>query len=217
MKTLLKKYLPPSIQSLIFSVINTAKNFKKTVTGETKSPYGDEYKNLICPNPFSYMEFMVGGGVHTCCYLSQAFGNLKNENFMDAWNSEEAVKIRKSILDGDFRYCNKQKCAAMQQYKYDSSKKAYPYRLIKKDSLTDPYLKNIVANNITRLSNGPKIISFDNDPSCNLYCPSCRKQRLSLSGKQFQEAKALTEKLLKSIKNDVEELWFAGSGDPFAK
>lgn len=185
-----------------------------------KFNYGEEFKNFVCPNPFNYAEIRVGGEVATCCYLPFSVGNISNQNLKEAWNSEEMQELRRSILDGDYCYCDKKKCAAMQQVGLENKKAVFeyqlPYSLFKKAEIVNESLKKLIEANSVMVPNGPGIISFEDDPSCNLSCPSCRTEVQMLKKQQSDDALTLQKKLLDELGVAAEELWFCGAGDPIA-
>ena len=104
-------------------------------------------------------------------------GNIENESASQAMNSEQAVKIRASVLDGSFRYCNPTRCQKM-------IRNALP-------SKTDPELIKDPVLGRAVIENNPSIhevreLSFGYDASCNLSCPSCRREVIIDTHKQSQ-------------------------------
>lgn len=162
---------------------------------------------FFCRMPFENFEVLPDGNVYICCsvWVPTPIGNLKNSSVMDIWNSENAMKIRQSVLDGTYTFCRQQLCGPLQS-------KMLPER----DSIKDPYLREVIDLNRTYLHKGPRIITLDNDRSCNLWCPSCRTSRFVLKGKEYDEAYALQRKLIAEGLGEARVLLVSGSGDPFA-
>ncbi|WP_320035340.1 SPASM domain-containing protein [Halarcobacter sp.] len=170
------------------------------------------FKKYICPNPFMYVELQENGNINTCCYINHKFGNINKENIKDIWNNNDFKELRRSILNGDFSYCDSSRCASMQKVlEKKLSNKSYqiPYELILKDEITD-------ISSFKLEQNLPKIISFDDDQTCNLSCPSCRKT-LIIETKEQSENKLTKEfQIIDECKNYLEEIWLCGAGDLFA-
>ena len=66
----------------------------------------------------------------------------------------------------------------------------------------------------------PHDIQIGSDESCNLYCPSCRNEKiLHAKGNAYNKRKYLTDKLFDEIMNAPKDYWFdlwiTGGGDPF--
>ena len=174
-----------------------------------KFNYKKKFKGYICPNPFIYAEIQENGNISTCCYISENFGNINENNIEEIWNSNKFNDLRESLVDGDFSYCDISQCAAMQnifQVNNNSFEYQVPYQLMKKE---DAYFLN--KDFIT-----PEILSFEEDPSCNLSCPSCRKSLIILDSNESTKKINQQIKLLIAIGANLKELWLCGAGDPFA-
>ena len=123
---------------------------------------------------------------------------------MKMWNNEQAQKIRNSIHNNSFEYCS--------QCPYFLNK-IHPVTEVKK--VKDKNLISIIKNKKTTLENGPKVINFSNDCSCNLSCVSCRKECIQ-APKETQKHLLETEKrYIDTCKKDLELLYVSGNGDPF--
>lgn len=162
------------------------------------------YQDLFCPKPFEYAEISSGGNTFVCCplQLPTVVGNPSEGTFMDVWNSKKAQEIRGSILDGSFSHCIEKTCGELQ-------KRTLP----KRDSVTDPYFRDIIDNNRTKLDKGPKTIFMNYDRSCNLACPSCRIDLITIKGKSKEEARRVQEWATADHLKDAERLHITGSGD----
>lgn len=181
--------------------------------------YGNEFENFICPNPFLYMELGQAGDVSSCCYLPFSLGNIRKEYLADLWNSPSAKELRRSILSGEYCYCDKRKCAAMQEASLptrDTYQYQLPYRLIRKDATENETLRSSISTGRGDTSSSPEIISFEDDPSCNLSCPSCRTSAHGLGPEQSREIFQRDSRLIDALGEDIRELWFCGAGDPIA-
>lgn len=185
---------------------------KKQLISQPKFTHDNKFINYVCPNPFIYAEIQGNGNVSTCCYIKHKFGNMNNTSLKSIWNSEDFKELRRSILEGDYSYCDSSKCASMQsvlqkQKQNDTYQK--PYELIHKNNIQD--LSKYSLTSIT-----PNIISFDDDPTCNLSCPSCRKSLIVLNQEESHQKLQKQFELLNECKENIDELWLCGAGDPFA-
>lgn len=160
----------------------------------------------FCAKPFEHGEISPGGDFYCCCpdWLPTSIGNLHKTNLMSVWNSDKAQDIRRSILEGDFKYCRATKCPLI-------ASGHLPY----KDQVSDPELKEIIDKGLTVLTNKPKVLNLCYDRSCNLSCPSCRTSLITIKGEEYTEKLKLQEDLLASGLDDAELLVVTGSGDPF--
>jgi len=190
-----------------------------------------------CKQPFTHFEVKEDGKVHLCCpsYLPYVPGNINEKSIEEIWNGEPALELRRSILNGEYNYCSRVTCPAIQNntlkkvdYIIDITKK-YPdlisdgkigfdeIKVITKvynegiDKLTDEELKIPL----------PTHINLSEDKSCNLHCPSCRVKKIMYkSGTKFNRAKNLNDKLVEAFLTTPTDRFFTinccGSGDPFA-
>ena len=165
-----------------------------------------DLKNKFCGRPWDF--FLVGDFYSTqCCYIHENIGKIDSSDLFDTFNNEAAKRVRKSILDGSFKYCKGNICPHIQKNE-----------LPDKDKLTGWY-KDIVNNNILEVKEIPEYIHMCNDLSCNLQCPSCRIKKISsMPTERYNLFKKFQEKLLQQIKltKKIITINITGSGDPFA-
>ncbi len=164
--------------------------------------------NYFCQVPFEFANLDRNNTTTVCCWVYRNIGVLSEETtVLDVWNSPEAQEIRSSILDGSYRHCNKAICPDIQARKL-------PLRT----EVTDPFYRRVIDENIVSLPSGPKIYQFNNDPSCNLSCPSCRTKLIFTTyGPEYEK---MERTFLASINHqsllEAREISITGSGDPFA-
>lgn len=170
--------------------------------------------NKFCSRPFDYFE--IGRTIETagktqsylCCpaWVPVDLGDPAKTTIDEIWNSEKIQDIRKSIHDGSYKYCVKNLCPLI-------SSNSLP----DKNDVEDPYLKDIIENETTKLSKGPRTLNFSNDRSCNLTCPSCRPGKIMLtSGPEYDTMVDLHESVIEQTLKDLEWMLFSSTGDPFA-
>lgn len=162
------------------------------------------YKEYFCPKPFEYAEIAQRGTTFLCCpvMLPTSVGDAGDGTFMDVWNSKKAQEIRGSILDGSFSYCLEKTCGQLQE-------KLLPKRV----HITDAYQRDIIDRNLTVLPRGPAEIVMNYDRSCNLVCPTCRVDKVTVSGEQKKTAAYVQGWATGEHLKDASRLHITGSGD----
>tara|TARA_Y100000780_G_scaffold159130_1_gene144280 strand:- start:174469 stop:175596 length:1128 start_codon:yes stop_codon:yes gene_type:complete len=168
------------------------------------------FKNQFCPKPFEYLDIHYVDGefrAYMCCptWLPVNLGDIEKVGFKNLWNGEIAKEIRKSILNESFLYCSEELCPEIQSQNLHDKNFLY-----KKDYLD--YLSYTQGE----VPHGPKILYFSEDRSCNLKCPSCRKDYISLSEEDVDHLISVREGFMPELMRDVESLNICSSGDPFA-
>lgn len=162
------------------------------------------YKEYFCPKPFEYAEIAQRGTTFLCCpvMVPTPVGNIDDGTFMDVWNSKKAQDIRGAILDGSFSYCLEKTCGLLQE-------KLLP----KRNHITDVYHRDIIDRNLTVLPKGPAEIVMNYDRSCNLVCPTCRVDKVTISGEQKKTAANVQNWATGEHLKDAYRLHITGSGD----
>ena len=127
---------------------------------------GDYFKNKFCPMPFTDFEITRHKTVAICCpsYLPHSIGDASKEPGEKILNSNRAVEIRKSILDGNFAWCDWVKCPQIKDE-----------LLPERNDIPDPEMRGHIERN-TGVIDAPRHLRTSMDPTCNLHCPSCRKE-----------------------------------------
>lgn len=166
-------------------------------------------ERLFCSQPFSRYEVLGGGQrgeVFSCCqsWIAKSFGNMSNQPVATVWNSKSAQAIRRSILDGSFRYC-RAVCPYLQQ-------RDGPVQQIAE--VNDPQMRKVIDKKLTRLPFGPTDIICCFDQSCNLSCPTCRKKVIVETG-DADAIVGIRQRLENEALGDAKFLHITGSGDPF--
>ena len=158
-------------------------------------------KDWICTQPFNFAE-IFDHTMYMCCpqWLPENLGNPND--IAKNWYSEKANKVRQSIIDGTYKYCNENKCPKLNGLKEGRS--------------VGFLHKSQFKNNLDEYIDSPiKDVKFNFDQSCNLQCPSCRTTKINYEG----EKRERTEQLLSNIEEQMGEglvnIGTSGSGDPF--
>lgn len=164
-------------------------------------------KDVFCARPFEFFEVDAEGDAWVCCqdWLDTPIGNLRNNSLMEVWNSPVAQDIRRSILDGSYKYCNHNTCP-----------KIVSNSLVEIKNLTSPYRKKIAAERPLVLDNGPLTLNLGYDNSCNLFCRSCRPHLIVLQGDEFAIAEMMQKKVLAEGFSNAKRAIITGHGDAIA-
>ena len=169
-------------------------------------------KRYYCTKPFEQVQLLENGKMTPCCppWINHyTIGNIKEQSYEEIWNGEKAQEFRKSILDGSFKYCNEKSCPHL-AYKTGCVVSEDKLHTINHDIIRDDIL-----NKNTILDHGPTEIQFCHDRSCNLSCPSCRREIIMVSGKKKEIILDMQNKLQSNYLHDAKHLVITGSGDAF--
>jgi len=133
----------------------------------------------VCPEPFRKIMVLQNGDVIICCpqWLPAVIGNVLTESVQAIWSGEKANLIRQSILDSSYKYCDKKVC----HFIHHAEK--FP-------------LKETFNTAINAL---PTEINLSVDGTCNLYCPSCRVEKVTFLGEQREKAAKIIGSVLDSL------------------
>ena len=188
----------------------------------------DILKKYVCELPFMYTDVQISAQ-YICCpsWNNKSIrvdwqGNPEDwyKNFnetadvMRNWTSETATDIRKSMLDGSYKYCNHIICPRLNQL---INKKEKPYLFREIEEFKEVY--NIhTEEDLKNFKTPPEEILFGFDRSCNLKCPSCRVNLIPNDNLDSDSHKVKLH-LLKSIEDNfspnIKRMMITGSGDPF--
>lgn len=144
-------------------------------------------KQFVCPLPFERFEIGPSGDVLVCCghWLPTSIGNFLKDSIDGILNSPNAQKIRKSVTDGSYKYCNHLDCGHMIQETLPTA-----------EELERIGTRNAVATRDYHVK-GIDYLTFGLDQTCNLSCPSCRTHRIvEKASASVEKARAVEEKLV---------------------
>jgi pyruvate-formate lyase-activating enzyme len=161
----------------------------------------------FCEHPFERLETQSRGRVLFCCpaWLPVPVGNLANGSPEALWNSVAAQDIRRSILDGSFRYCSRIHCPRLTEE-----------NLPRVDEIADPSYRATIASRQTALPYPPRRMWLSHDRSCNLSCPSCRTSLIAARSAEVERLNEMAERVLLPLIAGTPRVALTGSGDPFA-
>ena len=170
-------------------------------------------KGRFCPNPFRQLDLEEDGAAFACCsaWLPTPMGNLKHKSLDELWNGQTMQRIRESIYDGSFRYCRHDRCPRIQNNSLPRMEEAE----------LEADIGSAIKKRSVVLDTPPVFLNLCNDRSCNLFCPSCRTERINYTeGPEYEDRLELQRRLLDPYLLGSPEQSFTlsvtGSGDPFA-
>lgn len=168
-----------------------------------------DLSDRFCESPFVKFETLMDGTVAPCCsiWTEKRLGSLDGQTFEQIWNSTAAQEMRASILDGSYRYCNKQRCSLI----IDDA-------LPKRDDVVDTDLRAIIDEGRTHLAQGPRWLFLAHDVTCNLSCPSCRDSILAADEAQERRFDIIQRDVFQPLLNADGEVLISvsGQGDPWS-
>ena len=129
-------------------------------------------KHYICKVPFEYME-VHHMGVYSCCpaWLPTKISEIKD--ISSVWVNEKLKEVHESILDGSYSLCEERLCPVLSE-------------LVNQGTIDRAFF--ITHDEFKKLDyTNPKIINYSFDRSCNLSCPSCRKESIMANSEEIKE------------------------------
>lgn len=168
-----------------------------------------QFQGKICLSPFVMMEVTIDGDVRLCgCagWMPTTVGNLFQQSIKEILSSPLACKIRQTIIDGTYTYCDDKVCGVMLNNQLNDINNI-PLKV--RDLITDSTKFRL-----------PHEISIAGDLTCNLTCPSCRTAVIKNTEQQIQKNQQLGEILANSLfsmpTDDPIHLIVSTSGEIFA-
>lgn len=160
--------------------------------------FAERKYSCVCHRPFGYCD-VIYGELYVCCpdFLPVSLGSMRFEPFMSCWNSYAARIVRLSVLNGTFAFCSRQYCDLF-EFEKEGEKPFRPE--LPYERLCPEYPATLMAGI---------------DYSCNLKCPSCRKEVCTARREEREEMNRQAEDLLEHVIPYVGRLWMAGSGEVF--
>lgn len=132
---------------------------------------------MYCSKPFEEFEIDVDGNCYCCCRWwnnSYCLGNIFTQSPEEIWNGQAAQELRRSIIEGDYKYCNTSICLK----NYDST---LNYQLV---------------------TDYPREISLCYDYTCTAKCVFCNDEIKKMSVKEADTwDKIASSKLIPLFKN----------------
>jgi hypothetical protein len=172
-------------------------------------PPNDYLETHTCDQPFKRFDITANGGVLACCgvFLPTHIGNLTTATAKDVLNSNIALSIRQSVLDGSFSYCDHIKCPVIYDEKLPEITRIS--ELVHGVDLRPDSPKYLHATH-------PEKVMFGLDLSCNLACPMCRSGVIAeRSSEQITKYEKAMHELMPLLES-AQALCLNPSGELFA-
>jgi MoaA/NifB/PqqE/SkfB family radical SAM enzyme len=76
-------------------------------------------------------------------------------------------------------------------------------------------LRSVIRKGLLRLPYGPRAVNCSYDKSCNLFCPSCRKEAI-IETRNEKSILEIQHRIRNGALRDAHLIYMSGIGDPFA-
>jgi hypothetical protein len=171
----------------------------------------------FCPVPFARADVHEDGTVKVCCshWLPTPIGNVFKGTTESILNSDTAKAIRKSVVDGSFKYCSHTDCEPIINNKLPFKKDYFDrgfnddYYRVDEQILSDAFLlKRFEIPNISYLI-------FCLDRTCNLSCPSCRTDLIMVKGSERDRLYDVTDRVVLPMLKDAKRVMVNPAGEAF--
>ena len=186
-------------------------------------------KGKLCLQPFTNVDIHSNGGVRCCSesWMRSEIGNLHEASLDEIWNGDTIKSIRKTILDGDYGFCDWHQCPFYcndEHYLFTLEELKDPAGLdpVRRDRVEKhrKWLEPIFQHKVEQ-PQPPANYNFAYDESCNLACPSCRTDSIGhVRGEQYQIRQSIQKQLVEYLNavgiEQVGRVNISGSGEPFA-
>lgn len=158
-------------------------------------------KKYVCTRPFKRVEIFEDE-IYPCCvsWIKTPIGHTRD--MKNLYNSDLLKKVRRSILDGEYEYCDKEKCAVLMELLYNN-KVVDDFKKV--ETLND---KELMES--TRFTE----VKFNFDESCSMFCGSCRNS--VIYNRDNENVKRILDNTIDTFGKDIKTIDITGAGDPFA-
>jgi MoaA/NifB/PqqE/SkfB family radical SAM enzyme len=166
----------------------------------------------FCGNPWTYCEIYTGGGVYICCpawNYNVPVGNIFRESPERIWNSYNAQRFRRGILDGSYSACDQEKCPYL-------IAKSLPTVAEARNSWHGSVVSDAIDNHRVVAAHGPQVVKLGYDSSCNLICPSCRNELMIAKKREQEKLNLIRDNFILPFLEHAQVLVMSSDGDPFA-
>ena len=167
-----------------------------------------------CGVPFNSLE--IHNNVYfVCCPSWLPTSISSNEYSVDkVWNSEPLIDIRKSVLDGSFKHCDKKMCPWLNKL-VETGELEAGSPIFKKNNPPSEFYENIKNNDPYSKDEAPENIIMNFDRTCNYKCPSCRVDLIVESSEGIKRVEKTIKEIDETYSHNIKTIYITGSGDPF--
>lgn len=196
-----------SAQQLLFRAYQAKRDMGST--DDVLKVLDYDLKDKFCLAPFKILSTGWKGSAHACAcpaWVPFPIENVLTAESADAvWNSDAAVEIRRSILDGDFSYCSRTLCSFITAQK-----------LPRKDEIEDPILRGYIDHHTTTLPESAYLVELNYDTTCNLACPSCRTEILVAKADEQEAYSRAKDRVILPLLKRARSSYISGGGEALA-
>ncbi len=160
-------------------------------------------KDYVCTAPFDSLE--VHDNVYFLCCPSWLKKKIHHEEYPidNVWNSNPVLEIRESILDGSYKFCDRDMCPHLS-------------KLLKFGVESGPIKRKDKMNeSLIFQKSGPENIIMNFDRSCNYKCPSCRNDLIIENLKGIKKIENIIDEIDIHFSKTLKTIYITGTGDPF--
>lgn len=165
--------------------------------------FSSKLKEYVCTNPFRRLD-ILNENIFTCCWAWNNFVVGKTSDLKNVLESDAINKVRQSVLNGSYSYCNKNECPHL--IKLIRNGEISSSVFIKKEDVNE----NDLLNKDRKLELRPGI-----DYSCNLSCPSCRTSLIKLNKNEVKKINNEFSNIISEFGKYMASLHVSAVGDPF--
>lgn len=184
--------------------------------------------NYVCSKAFQDVALMKEGRISVCAGVKDALNYivpLYCASFESVWHSNVMKILRLSMINGTYSFCNEQKCDLKQNcgkrtidtdelhYYLHNTKEQMEY-VARKETLPRDFVF-CDENYSIREKEYPDVVMCSFDRTCNLHCPSCRKEKYIADGKEKEVLFDFTKRIESELFPYVNRLKVAGDGETF--
>lgn len=170
-------------------------------------------KDHVCIYPFKNIEFHETN-IHFCCpeWLPHSISPA-DAPLNEMWNSEMAVDIRKSVMDGSYKFCDKNMCPHLNELiTFGKDSKGV---IIHKDKL-EPAIKKHYNECNGFIDETPEIMQISFDRTCNLKCPACRLDFIVQNSEGIDKVTKRIDEISEEFGKTIQTIYTSSAGEPFA-
>jgi wyosine [tRNA(Phe)-imidazoG37] synthetase (radical SAM superfamily) len=140
-----------------------------------------------------------------CCpsWLPTSITDGGKMSITEGWFGETSNKIRESVLDGSFSYCNHKLCPDLSSVLGGRTTETNNFKL--KENFIEPQVPMV------------ETVLYGQDRSCNLKCPSCRVNVIpndNVNSPEHINKQALQDEIENTFGSSITRVLLTGSGDP---
>ena len=185
--------------------------------------------DYVCQKAFNDAALMREGRLSVCVGVKNLIDwniPLYYTGFAQVWHSNIMKVLRLSMINGTYSFCDVKKCDLLSNcgrreidtnelHYYTSRTKEQIDYIEKKETLMKDHVFH-ETNYEIREREYPDVVMCSFDKTCNLHCPSCRKEKYIADGKEKEILNDFTKRIETEIFPYINRIKVAGDGEAFA-